>query len=181
MGYMSRMTPIKRVNYFTGQLLGAADFQAEQDYHRAKQRRHNRALHGSGIAQGLQVSVGKGDAAGSIVVAPGSALDPAGELLILCDAGLLPLKSTAVAVLVCLRYTERPTDPVPVVTASPDAALQPSRIEEGCELVLVDEASPTADQTRRPTATASVGVGLARLVCTRTGWRVDRNFKVARV
>ena len=93
MGYMSRMTPIKRVNYFTGQLLGAADFQAEQDYHRAKQRLHNRVLLGSGVAQGLQVSVGKGDAAGSVVVAPGSAVDRNGELLVLCEAGLLALKS----------------------------------------------------------------------------------------
>ena len=178
---MSRMTPIKRVNYFTGQLLSAADFQAEQDYHRAKQRLHNRVLHGSGVVQGLQVSVGKGDTAGSVVVTPGSAVDPAGELLILCEAGLLPLKSTAAAVLVCLRYTERPTDAVPVVTSNPDETLQPSRIEEGCELVLVDEALSTANQSRRTAEADPVGVALARLVRMRTGWRVDRKFKVARV
>jgi hypothetical protein len=58
--------------------------------------------------------------------------------------------------------------------------LQPSRIEEGCELVLVDEASCTTNQAQRAAATAPVGVALARLVRTRPGWRVDRKFKVAR-
>jgi hypothetical protein len=175
------MTPIKRVNYFTGQLLGAADFQAEQDYYRAKQRLHNRTLHGLGVVEGLNVSVGKGDNAGSIVVTPGSALDPTGELIILCEASLLPLKSTAAAVLVHVRYTERPGDEVPVVTTNPDEAPQPSRIEEGCELVLVDEAPPTTTKARRALASNPTSVALARLVRTRTGWRVDRKFKVARV
>ena len=175
------MTPIKRVNYFNGQLLSTADFQAEQEYHRAKQRLHNRVLHGAGVVEGLKVSVGKGGGAGSVVVTPGSALDPAGELISLCEAGSLSLQSTAAAALVYLRYTECPADAVPVAGNNPDTASQPSRIKEGCELVLVDEASPTANRARRAAATAPIGVALARLVRTRTGWRVDRKFKVARV
>ena len=174
------MTPIKRVNYFNGQLLSTADFQAEQEYHRAKQRLHNRVLHGAGVVEGLKVSVGKGGGAGSVVVTPGSALDPAGELISLCEAGSLLLKSTAAAVLVFLRYTECPADAVPAGSNNPDATSQPSRVEEGSELVLVEEASPTPTKARRVAADPT-GVALARLVRTRTGWRVDRKFKVARV
>ena len=33
--------PVKRPNYFTGQILSAEDFTAEQEYHKGKQRRHN--------------------------------------------------------------------------------------------------------------------------------------------
>ncbi len=174
------MTPIKRVKYFNGQLLSAADFQAEQDYHRAKQRLHNRVLHGAGVVEGLKVSVGKGGDAGSVVVTPGSALDPNGELISLCEAGSLSLRSTAAAVLVFLRYTERPVDAVPVATPDSDATAQPSRVEEGSELVLVDEASPATTKARRVAADPA-GVALARLVRRRTGWSVDRKFKVARV
>lgn len=38
--------PIKRVHFFVGQPLGAADFEAEQDYHRRMRHLHNRVLHG---------------------------------------------------------------------------------------------------------------------------------------
>ena len=172
------MTPIKRVNYFTGQLLNAADFQAEQDYHREKQRLHNRLLLGLGIVGGLKVSLGKGDRAGRVVVAPGSAMDPTDELIQLCEAGSLSLKSSAAAVRIYLRHTERPADALPAT--NPNATSQPSRIEEGAELVLVDEAPPATAAARRVAADPT-GVALARLVRTRTGWRVDRNFKVARV
>ncbi len=175
------MTPIKRVNYFTGQLLSAADFQAEQDYHREKQRLHNRVLLGSGVVGGLKVSLGKGICAGSVVISPGSAVDPTGELLQLCEPGSLRLKSTAAAVRVYLRYTERPTDAVPTTTPNPNATSQPSRIEEGSELVLADEAPPTPAKARRVAAADPTGVALARLVRTQTGWRVDRKFKVVHV
>ena len=37
---------MKRVWYFQGQLLSAADFETEQSYLRAKRRLHNRWLHG---------------------------------------------------------------------------------------------------------------------------------------
>jgi len=47
------MPTLRRVNYFAGRLLTAEDFRAEQEYHREKSRRHNRRLHGSGVASGL--------------------------------------------------------------------------------------------------------------------------------
>ncbi|HEX5736462.1 MAG TPA: hypothetical protein VF131_26765 [Blastocatellia bacterium] len=45
----------KRLNYFYGQMLGAADFQAEQNYFREKLKLHNRCLHGYGTVCGLEV------------------------------------------------------------------------------------------------------------------------------
>jgi len=45
----------RRLNYVYGQLLGVADFQAEQSYFREKQRLHNRCLHGFGVVCGLLV------------------------------------------------------------------------------------------------------------------------------
>src|SRR5262249_27245113 len=45
----------RRLNYVYGQLLGVADFQAEQSYFREKQRLHNRCLHGYGVVCGLLV------------------------------------------------------------------------------------------------------------------------------
>jgi hypothetical protein len=38
--------PVKRPNYFTGQILSAEDFTAEQEYHKGKQRRRNLHCHG---------------------------------------------------------------------------------------------------------------------------------------
>src|SRR6478609_6427526 len=44
--------PVKRLNYFKGQFLAAADFNDEQAYHVARRRAHNRLLHTWGIADG---------------------------------------------------------------------------------------------------------------------------------
>ncbi|NJM61461.1 MAG: tail fiber domain-containing protein [Oscillatoriales cyanobacterium RU_3_3] len=46
----------QRPNYFAGQYLLEDDFQLEQQYHIDRQRRHNRLLHVSGIAEGLIVT-----------------------------------------------------------------------------------------------------------------------------
>lgn len=46
---------LKRLNYFYGQLLGAEDFRAEQNYFREKLKLHNRCLHGYGVVCGLRV------------------------------------------------------------------------------------------------------------------------------
>ena len=45
----------KRLNYFYGQMLGAEDFRAEQNYFREKLKLHNRCLHGYGVVCGLRV------------------------------------------------------------------------------------------------------------------------------
>jgi hypothetical protein len=54
-GSCATVPEFKRLKYAYGQLLGAADFQAEQSYFREKQRLHNRCLHGYGVVCGLLV------------------------------------------------------------------------------------------------------------------------------
>ncbi len=72
----------ERVRYFNGMLLGINDFDQEQIYFRAKHRRHNRLLHGWGVVTGLEVT-GVGASGGQVSVAPGYALDPCGEEIII--------------------------------------------------------------------------------------------------
>jgi hypothetical protein len=62
-----------------GMLLGVADFEAEQAYHRGKMRLHNAWAHGWGVLWGLGVSVDVGK--GEVAVAPGLALDGRGREL----------------------------------------------------------------------------------------------------
>ena len=62
-----------------GMLLGVADFEAEQAYHRGKQRLHNAWAHGWGVLWGMGVRVDT--AKGEVAVAPGLALDGRGREL----------------------------------------------------------------------------------------------------
>jgi hypothetical protein len=69
---------LERVRYFDGMFLGIDDFEQEQTYFRTKARRHNRLLHGWGIVTGLEVSP-LGSSGSQVSVAPGYALDPCGN------------------------------------------------------------------------------------------------------
>jgi hypothetical protein len=71
---------VKRLNYFTHQFLREQDFKAEQEYHVAMRRQHNRALHGWGVVEGLEVRK-KSDH--EIVVDPGTAIDNLGREIVL--------------------------------------------------------------------------------------------------
>ncbi len=62
-----------------GMLLGVADFEADQAYHRGKMRLHNAWAHGWGVLWGLGVSVDTSK--GEVAVAPGLALDGRGREL----------------------------------------------------------------------------------------------------
>ncbi len=62
-----------------GMLLGVADFQADQAYHRGKMRLHNAWLHGEGVVWGLGVAADL--PRGEIAVAPGLAYDGYGREL----------------------------------------------------------------------------------------------------
>src|SRR5438309_6185208 len=115
------MSQLKRVNFFTGRLLSASDLQAEQEYNRAINRRHNRFLHGSGVVQGLKVSVENRDEGSAIVVEPGFALAPNGEEIDLQTRMEMVIPDAQSPLLVCIRYFERFTDAVP---ASGDESAQ---------------------------------------------------------
>lgn len=72
-------SPFVALHPHYGMLLGVADFQADQAYHRGKMRLHNAWAHGWGVLWGLGVSVDV--TKGEIAVAPGLALDGRGREL----------------------------------------------------------------------------------------------------
>ncbi|MEA5567767.1 hypothetical protein [Anabaena sp. UHCC 0399] len=69
----------KRPNYFAGQYLLEDDFELEQSYHIDRQRRHNRLLHVSGIADGLNVKP-EGDL--TVKISAGTAIDKNGQMIV---------------------------------------------------------------------------------------------------
>ena len=96
----SRM--LTRVNYFAGHLLSAEDFSAEQDYVREKLRRHNRTMHQPEVVDGLEVTL----ESPGVRVAPGLALDAAGNEICVPLAQGAQLPSIAGEVYLVLRYKE---------------------------------------------------------------------------
>lgn len=162
----ARGSALARNRYFSGRLLGAEDFQLEQDYVRERMRRHNRALHGTGIVSGLQVSVQPDGRSGEqVVVQPGVAIDPDGEEIDIPCAASAGLPEAGSQLSVMLTHAERLTHPV---AASDDEPVQLTRIDETFAL----QVEATAGRK---------GIALARLIRTTDGWTVDEGFVVARV
>ncbi|BAY29283.1 hypothetical protein NIES2107_11240 [Nostoc carneum NIES-2107] len=69
----------KRPRYFAGQYLLEDDFELEQNYHIDRQRRHNRLLHVSGIADGLIVTPGNDL---TVKISAGTAIDKNGRQIV---------------------------------------------------------------------------------------------------
>ena len=82
--------PVKRLKYFTHQFLREQDFEAEQAYHIAMRRLHNRYVHGWGVVQGLEVRK-RGDR--EITVEPGVAIDAEGKEIVLSNPVVRDLSS----------------------------------------------------------------------------------------
>jgi hypothetical protein len=163
---------LSRVHYSTGQVLSVADFTAEQEYFREKLRRHNRSLHQPGVIDGLEVSL----ESPGVRVAPGLALDAAGNEICVPVAQGATLPASAGEVYLVLRYREIGVNPVPVLGApgEGDADSVPSRIQESFE---ISYAPPGSHQTPTPSQDPAPPVRLARLRFTRGRWRVDARFQ----
>jgi hypothetical protein len=73
---------IERVHYYERQYLTAADFRAEQAYHRDMRRRHNLAHHTWGIVVGLELVEKTEGQTLSVYVQPGMAVDGYGREII---------------------------------------------------------------------------------------------------
>src|SRR5690348_15630681 len=58
-GHFTMTDPPRRVNFFNGMILSAADMAAEQQYHQGMRYLHNR-LHGYGTVSGLDVTLSDG-------------------------------------------------------------------------------------------------------------------------
>src|ERR1041384_2672688 len=78
-GELLPLSPYTALRYHFGMLLGVADFETDQGYHRAKMRIHNAWLHRAGVVWGFGVKVDL--LHGEIRVMPGLALDAAGHEL----------------------------------------------------------------------------------------------------
>ena len=173
--------PVKRPNYFTGQMLSADDFTAEQEYHRGKQRRHNLHCHGFGVVQGLKVSTVKKNAGWTVVIQPGSAIDHAGNEIQLCIKVTFRLPESETAIQVGIRFSERLCDPVPIVSNAASLSSQPSRVEEGCEVLLDPVSMPRGSRPKTGGLGTSMDVlPLAHLVRRGRVWQVNRTFKTPR-
>jgi hypothetical protein len=133
------LQPPVRPNYFTGRLLTAEDLEQEQTYHLEKERRHNRFLHGWGVAYGLEVEPADGGA--GVVVHPGLAIDGLGRELVVPRAHRLadPRQPTddrgapcgdrvgTDVLTLCLEYAEFGENPVP----TEDGGQEPAQVREG--------------------------------------------------
>lgn len=149
--------PPRRVNFFHGMTLTAADLAAEQEYHRQMRHLHNR-LHGYGTVSGLEVAVSRG----RVSVEPGVAIDPCGREIVLTSALSLRLEPHRAgrgwARDLVIAWHESPDSPVP----GPDGATEFTRWVEQPELSLVSpgEAAPEALVLARLTRTGRGAVGL---------------------
>jgi hypothetical protein len=174
----------KRVNYYSGQLLTPADLQDEQAYFIETHKRHNRFIHGSGVAAGLQVSISNGTP-GAVMVEPGYALDAEGHEVVVSTTQRGPFPANGEKAYLCIYWAERETDFIPALTSESERE-EPiaSRVEEYAELKY---------EARRPSATLKdpydagaspgnhLGIALARLVKMQGMWRLDKRFRVRRV
>jgi hypothetical protein len=111
----------QRPRYFTGQLLTAEDFQAEQSYFLGRGRADNRFLHGWGVVCGLGVTPSD---KGGVVVQPGLAIDGLGREIVVPDPQEMPdprqpiddrgepcgARVDSEVVTICVTYAERLED-----------------------------------------------------------------------
>jgi hypothetical protein len=129
----------KRLRYYNGQFLQEQDFIAEQEYHLDRQRRHNRQLHTYGIAEGLTVTAGQG--ATSAVVAPGTAIDGEGQMIVLTESRTVPFNGLTGSVFVVISYSQQPSDPATVGDEGHTRWLERPDVE----VIADDEDTPPAD------------------------------------
>ena len=124
--------PPRRVNFFNGMMLTAADLAVEQQYHRDLRYLHNR-LHGYGTVSGLGVTVTKDD----VVVSAGLAIDPYGREIVVAQPLTLCLErrrnTQDWARDLVIEWHETADSPVP----SPGGTTDFSRWVEEPELSLV--------------------------------------------
>ena len=175
----------ERPRYFTGQLITEKDFTDEQQYFRGKGQRHNRYLHGLGIAWGLAVTInGKpGGNGAAVYVESGFAVDCEGNEIEIQERQVIPVAPfpKKAALYVVVQYRELETRPVPVPGNGGDS-LQPTRIVETFTLSLASR-DPLASHQSPPgqmTCGRPHPIPVARLTKAKSGWVVDPEFVVPR-
>jgi len=171
---------MKRVRFFDGMLLSKADFQADQQYFREKQKIHNRCLHGYGVVCGLDVSILKG----TIRVSPGLALSCTGDEIVVDERLTVALPETRNSMYLTIGYGERGTDPVP---APAGGGIENSRTEETFEISFQahdpchEHAHAKSARSRALGCGKGHSIALAKLTHGKEGWRIDHEFQPPRV
>jgi len=98
---------LERPRFFSGQVLSEADLNGLENYVLAKNRLHNRFLHGSGVVCGLEVVCNECD--GYVTVKPGYAIDSCGNDIVVCkDTPLDVLRAIQEC---CTKRRRDPCDP----------------------------------------------------------------------
>ena len=133
----------RRVHYYSGRLLTADDFAAEQAYHRGKRRLQNQLLLGMGIATGLECRWSRRR---GLMVEPGVAIDCLGREIVVPEPQRLDVPSLEGRFHLGIVATERGVMATPL-PGSEDVV--PSMIEEGFELLLL-ESPPGRGHKLRP-------------------------------
>jgi len=165
---MDESKALKRLRFFTGQLLTAESLELEQQYFREKLKRHNRTLHGFGIVSGLKVTVKRG----AIIVTPGLALDCEGNELVVSSAQTLPVPAVIEnlsSAFVSLRYAEAETDLASAATITESVALEIAHENYNrghrhlrARWLACEQAHPLT---------------IAKLKHSSQGWRVERGYR----
>jgi hypothetical protein len=176
MATMSKSDKLQRVRYFAGQILGADDFNTEQNYFIQKHRLHNRHLHGWGVVNGLDVTVDKSNV---VHVSPGVAIDCVGNELLLYSPQELAAPPKPGEFFVVVEYFETELDPVPAPSTegSTDSAVMNSRAEEGCR-VYIANTDPNLKHDGIGPGTAGCGlphpISIAQLQKKEKSWKVTK-------
>ena len=121
----------KRVNPFQGLIIDIDVWRDAHDYHRNQQRLHNLALHGPGIATGLEVSANQPPDL-SVTIHPGIGIDSQGNVIIVSQPQTYlihsPEKGT---VYLTVQFREIPTGPnQPADGGQPTRILEAYRMQE---------------------------------------------------
>jgi hypothetical protein len=169
------LEPPRRLNYFSGRLLTAEDYQAEQSYWLGKHRSHARQLHGSGVVCGLGVTP---SGSSGVTVEPGLAIDGFGRDIVVPEARLMsdprqPIddrgepcspRVDSELVTICLAYAERldgDGDPPPFVREGYRLDVRPGRPPPPVAIAAAEAASGSADEVGRALCDVVAGEGCA--------------------
>jgi hypothetical protein len=159
----------ERLNYFTGRLLTADDFELEQRYGMSRHRLVNRLVHGHGVVSGLGVEVADGGE--SLRVLPGLAIDALGrEIVVPAPSAWLAVQPGLGAhALVAIAYAEAPGDSAPTVVDDSEPGV-PGTISEGYRIALSAAGRPRHPKGRRAGFVSDGGIDAAALA----RWVSDR-------
>ncbi len=120
---------LKRVNPFMGLMIDAQTWGDAHEYHRQVEQAHSLALHGSGIASGLEVDASN-PASQTVSIRPGVALDPEGRLIIVSQPFAYTISTSDPGLIyIVLMYREVPSNrPEDQAVSIEDGASHSSRL-----------------------------------------------------